>query len=114
MPYKLDVHKLVAENVRHAGTGGVSEGCSSLGFRPAFLHCDTMQVYPCTFADGRPAPFHILDGLPDALIAKRLRSGRVTRTKVPLVSGFERGGFFYTRAAAARACREWLHRGQTT
>lgn len=54
-----------------------------LGFRPAFLDYATMSIYPCEFA------------------------GRVLTAKATLLAGFERKGFFYTRAAAARAVREW-------
>ena len=54
-----------------------------LGFRPAFLDYATMTIYPCDFA------------------------GRVVVAKATLVAGFERKGYFYTRAAAARAMREW-------
>jgi hypothetical protein len=33
--------------------------------------------------------------------------GRVVSAKATLISGFVRNGYFYTRAAAARAAREW-------
>ena len=56
-----------------------------LGFSPAFLDAPTMRMYP------RPLPR--MQELP----------GRA------LVAGFERGGFFYTQRAAARACEEWGH-----
>ena len=54
-----------------------------LGFRPAFLDYATMSIYPCEFA------------------------GRVLTARATLLAGFERKGFFYTRAATARAMREW-------
>jgi hypothetical protein len=99
--------RLQQENAVHAGTGGTSGGNGGLGFRPAFLDAATCIIYSSRFADGRPAPFHILDGLPDELVADRAASGRVVSAKATLISGFERGGFFYTRSAAARACAEW-------
>ena len=99
--------RLHQENTAHAGTGGVSGGNAGLGFRPAFLDSATFSIYPSRFADGRPAPFHLLDGLPDEVVADRSLSGRVVSAKATLISGFERGGFFYTRLAAARACAEW-------
>jgi len=37
----------------------------------------------------------------------RAEDGRVIAAKSTLVSGFVRGGFFYTRTAAARLLREW-------
>jgi hypothetical protein len=98
---------LKQENADYAGTGGVSHGNASLGFRPAFLDFSTQTIYPSRFADGRLAPFHILDGLPDEVVTDRSASGRVVCAKVSVISGFERGGFFYTRKAAARACAEW-------
>ena len=71
-----------------------AEAAPKLGFRPAFLDFATMRIYPSQCADGRPAPFHCRNTLPDAI-------------KERIVAGFERGGYFYTRRAAARACEEW-------
>jgi hypothetical protein len=99
--------QLQQENVVHAGTGGRSQENTSLGFKPAFLDFKTQRMYPSRFADGRPAPFHLLDGLPDEVVVDRTASGRVVAAKATLISGFERNGFFYTRAAAARAAKEW-------
>ena len=104
----LSPQRLEVENAEHAGSGGVSAGNRSLGFRPAFLDCATMSIYASCFADGRPAPFHLLDGLPEEIVLERSKSGRVKRVVSSLISGFERGGFFYTRRAAARACEEWV------
>ena len=95
------------ENAAHLGTGGRSEENAALGFEPAFYDFATQQVYRSCFADGRPAPFHILDGLPEEVIVDRMASGRVTSIKATLISGFLRNGYFYTRTAAARASREW-------
>jgi hypothetical protein len=99
---------LQQENVRHRGSGGVSSGNASLGFRPAFYDFATGTIYPSRFANGNPAPCHLLDGLPAEAVAIRSASGRVVAAKATLISGFERNGFFYTRSAAARAAREWL------
>ena len=77
-----------------------------LGFSPAFLDYATMRIHPSRFADGTRAPYHCLDGLPDEVVLFRLPSGRVVHAK-SLIYGFERGGFFYTRTAAARACEQW-------
>jgi hypothetical protein len=103
----LNDARLVRENEVHAGTGGVSRGGAGMGFRPAFMDLATHTIYPSRFADGRPAPFHLLDGLPDEIVCDRLPSGRVVAAKASVISGFERGGFFYTRTAAARACAQW-------
>jgi hypothetical protein len=99
--------QLQAENVSYAGTGGRSQANADLGFRPAFLDFETQRIYPSRFADGRLAPFHMLDGLPDEVVVDRAASGRVVSAKATLISGFVRNGFFYTRAAAAKAAREW-------
>jgi hypothetical protein len=99
--------QLQHENVVHTGTGGRSQENSGLGFKPAFLDFQTQKIYPSRFADGRLAPFHLLDGLPDDVVVDRAASGRVVTAKATLISGFVRNGFFYTRAAAARAAKEW-------
>ena len=99
--------ELKRENEVHVGTGGRSQENSGLGFRPAFLDFATQKIYPSRFADGRLAPFHLLDGLPEEVVIDRAPNGRVVATKATLISGFVRGGFFYTRTAAARAAREW-------
>jgi len=103
----MNPERLKVENAEHGGTGGVSAINRARGFRPAFLDCATMQVYPSCFTDGRPAPFHLLDGLPEDVVIERSQKGRVRRVKSSIISGFERGGFFYTRRAAARAMQEW-------
>jgi hypothetical protein len=107
MKHLMNEQRLSQENTAHAGTGGVSRGNAGMGFRPAFLDFATLTIYPSRFADGRPAPFHLLDGLPDEAVTDRLPSGRVVAAKASIISGFERGGFFYTRQAAARACAQW-------
>jgi hypothetical protein len=103
----MNAERLEVENLQHAGTGGVSAGNRATGFRPAFLDCATMQIHPSCFADGRPAPCHMLDGLPEDVVISRHENGRVKRVKSSIICGFERGGFFYTRRAAARAVEEW-------
>jgi len=98
------------ENVSFAGTGGRSEENRNLGFRPAFFDFATQTVYLSRFANGRPAPFHMLDGLPEEVVVDRSTTGRVISAKATLISGFERNGFFYTRTAATRAAAEWTCR----
>ena len=97
----LSSRYLQLETAAHRGTGGVSAENRQLGFRPAFRDTDTGQTYPSTFADGRPAPFHILDGLPEPVVLARDRYGRVSRVLGSIVAGFLREGIFYTRAEAA-------------
>ena len=91
--------RLDLENARYHGTGGVSQN-RSRGFRPAFMDTQTRAVHLSRFADGRPAPFHILDGLPDELVLARIPGGRGVIVKASVVSGFIREGLFYSRDEA--------------
>jgi hypothetical protein len=104
----MNGERLKHENEVHAGTGGCSQENKGLGFRPAFLDFATHTIYLSRFADGRLAPFHLLDGLPNEVVVDRAASGRVTSAKATLIAGFERHGFFYTRTAAARAAEDWV------
>jgi hypothetical protein len=103
----LSAERLQDENQAQTATGGRSEENHGLGFRPAFLDFETQTVYPCRFANGMPAPFHLLDGLPDEVIVDRAPTGRAITAKATLISGFVRNGYFYTRTAAAKAAAEW-------
>jgi hypothetical protein len=103
----MNVQSLRQQNAVHAGTGGVSRKNRSLGFRPAFLDFDTQTIYLSRFADGRPAPFHLLDGLPNEIVVDRTLCGRVAAVKASVIAGFVRDGFFFTREQAARAARQW-------
>ena len=95
--------RLAQENIRYAGTGGLSRENRRYGFRPAFMDLETAAVYLARFADGRPAPFHLLDGLPDELVLSRDAAGRVAEIRASVISGFEQDGRFYTRDEAAQA-----------
>jgi hypothetical protein len=98
----LDQQRLRTENRRYRGSGGVSEGNRDAGFLPAFLDTHTGEVFLSRFADGRPAPCHLFDGLPGRLVAKWRADGRVAALKACVRSGFVRGGRFYSREQAAR------------
>ena len=95
--------RLALENARYAGTGGVSRENRRHGFRPAFMDLETAAVYLARFADGRPAAFHLIDGLPDELVVSRDPAGRVAEIRPSVISGFEQDGRFYTRDEAAQA-----------
>ena len=103
----MNQRKLDEENALHAGTGGRSQENRGLGFRPAFFDYASQRLYLSRFADGRLAPIHLLDGLPEEVIVDRAPSGRVIAARASIVAGFERNGFFYTRKAAAKAIKEW-------
>ena len=98
----LSQARLQSENRHFRGTGGRSEENREQGFAPAFLDADTRKIYASRFSDGRPAPFHLLDGLPDAVVLTRHPSGRIATIKASVMSGFVRQGRFYTREEAAR------------
>ncbi|MCU0973205.1 MAG: hypothetical protein MUF80_04520 [Burkholderiales bacterium] len=99
---------LRAQSDTYRGTGGCSEENGDYGFLPAFRDHDTGVVYRARFLDGNPAPFHVLDGLPDEVVVNRAASGRVLAVKGSLVSGFVRLGRFYTRDEAVAAVSETL------
>ena len=98
--HQLSTGVLYVENLAYAGSGGVSRANRSSGFVPAFLDAITGQAYRSRFADGSPAPFHLLEGLPASVL---VGSGDNIRARESLVSGFLRDGEFYTRAQAANA-----------
>lgn len=97
----LSKRYLELEQAANRNTGGVSAENRHLGFVPAFMDTRTGNVYPCTFADGRPAAFHILDGLPDELVVARDRYGRPSQVVGTVIAGFTLDGRFYTREQAA-------------
>ena len=99
----LSVAILKEQNERFMNTGGRSQENRSEGFRPAFSDTSTGAVYLSCFADGRPAPMHMLDGLPQEVVVSRNECGRVTEVKESVIAGFVRGGLFYTREQAAAA-----------
>lgn len=69
--------------------------------QPAFRDTSTGAVYLSRFTDGRPAPVHVWDGLPESAVSKRAPDGRVAALKQTVVAGFSREGRFYTREEAA-------------
>ena len=93
------------EQVLFERTRGLSLHHDRHGFVPGFRDNATGALAVSRFADGSPAPLHVLDGLPEAWVTERDLQGRVTHTRSGLVSGFIRDGRFYTREEAARACR---------
>lgn len=94
---------LRAENRLFEQTRGVSQHNNGLGFKPGYRNGATGEHALSCFADGSPAPVHLLDGLPEAWIAERDSDGHVTRTCPDLVSGFIRDGHFYTRDEVIKA-----------
>lgn len=94
------------ENCAFRGSGAISSENHCYGFRPAFLDTQTGAVYDSCHCDGRPAPFHILDGLPREVVIARTPSGKVTAVKASIIAGFVHHGWFYDREEAARRVAE--------
>ncbi|SFM69143.1 hypothetical protein [Variovorax sp. OV329] len=92
---------LAQENTVFQGSGGVSANNRPLGFQPAFRNNETGCIYASRFADGRLAPVHVIDGLPEELVLERSAAGRVTSVKSSVQAGFTLRGDFYDREQAA-------------
>ncbi len=105
MAQSLSNSTLRKQNQIFKGTGGVSGKNRSQGFIPAFYDSKSHQAHISRFANGTPAPIHLLDGLPEEWILKRDPSGRVMAVKASVVAGFIYHGRFYTREQVARAAR---------
>jgi hypothetical protein len=103
MSFTVTEQRLRKENLAFAGTGGVSQGNRTSGFIPGFCDTATGQVQISRFKNGTPAPFHLLEGLPDEWITERDTTGRVLTIKSSVIAGFVRQNRFYTREQAARA-----------
>jgi hypothetical protein len=101
MENALTKASLEVETAYYRGTNGLSDNNRGLGFQSAFFDQATRTVYLSRFADGRLAPFHVLDGLPPELVLARDEHGHVMQIKASVVSGFVRDEQFYTRYEAA-------------
>lgn len=97
---------LERQNQEFSGTGGRSQENRPWGFRPAFMDAATRRIYGSSFSDGTPAPFHLLDGLPDEVVISRDTGGRVASVKASIIAGFVLNGCFYSREEAARFAAE--------
>ena len=89
------------ENARYGDGGGVSRHNRAYGFLPAFLDHVSGRVYRACFANGSPAPIHLLDGLPDEVVIRRDARGRVVAVRSGIEAGFLHGERFYSRRQAA-------------
>ncbi len=94
---------LARENFRYMGTGGVSANNRSQGFVPAFKDTETGIIYRSRFANGMPAPVHMLAGLPEDLIEVDEILSTTLSLKSSVISGFIREETFYSREEARQA-----------
>jgi hypothetical protein len=99
----LSAQLLRNQNSLFDGTTGVSRNNRASGFVPGYLDRHSGLSVVSRFADGRPAPVHLLEGLPEDWVAARDGCGRVTKVRAGVVAGFLRNGRFYTREEAAQA-----------
>ncbi len=88
---------LAAQNTAYANTGAVSQNNRQNGFVPGFQDLSTGKTEISRFANGEPAPIHMLDGLPEDWVASRDDDGHVASTKNGIIAGFIRSGKFFTR-----------------
>ncbi|MEA2093625.1 MAG: hypothetical protein U9P11_03565 [Pseudomonadota bacterium] len=94
---------LLQENLEFSGTAGVSANNRNQGFIPAFMDTVTGSVHLSRFANGMPAPIHVLAGLPEKLIETHGKSGAPLSIKSSVISGFVHEETFYSREEAAQA-----------
>ncbi len=90
------------ENVLFEHSKGIRRNNDHQGFVPGFRLSATGELAVSRYADGSPAPIHMLDGLPEDWIGGRDTEGHVTSTRPGVVSGFIREGRFFTREEVVR------------
>ncbi len=94
---------LKRQNLEFAGSTGISQNNRESGFAPAFMDSLSGRTEISRFADGRPAPLHLLDCLPEEWVASRDVNGHVLKLRAGIIAGFLRNGHFFTRDEAVRA-----------
>lgn len=99
----LSQQLLKRQNLEFAESAGISQNNRQFGFSPAYQDSLSGRVELSRFADGRPAPLHLLDGLPEEWVTSRDAHGHVQKLRAGIIAGFARNGRFYTREQAARA-----------
>jgi len=99
----LSEQLLRQQNIWFSGTTGISKHNRRMGFIPAFLDTHSGISVISRFADGRPAPIHVLEGLPKQWIIALDDTGHVTAVRESVIAGFTRANRFYTREEAAMA-----------
>lgn len=96
----LNIHKnrLEYENELYANSGGISQNNANAHFIPAFKNIDTGEIALSRYSNGKTAPFHLMDGLPDTWVKT---TNKTTDLKASIISGFVRLGRFFDRQEAA-------------
>lgn len=101
----LSERTLQQQNRQFAGTTGVSQNNRRMRFVPAFRDEDSGRVEIARFENGRPAPAHLIVGLPREWAVAFTDEGAILAIKETVTAGFVRDGQFYTRKEAAAASR---------
>jgi hypothetical protein len=77
-----------------------------LGFAPAYLNSQTGEMMLSTFANGSPAPIHLLEGLPADWVAAQTEAGKTGVLKDTVISGYIRDNRFFTREQATATAEQ--------
>ncbi|MCP4597173.1 hypothetical protein [Neptuniibacter sp.] len=101
----LQSGRLAEENIQFTGTGGISQNNHSEHFVPAFMDSETGEIALSCYKDGRTAPFHLMDGLPEGWLCIE-PDNKAISIKENIISGFVRYGRFFNRKEAAEFMAE--------
>jgi len=101
MSRPLSERTLHKENLAYAGTNGVSQANRRHRFLPAFRDEETGRVELARFANGLPAPTHLIEGLPLEWASAHAEDGSISALKACITAGFVRDEEFFTREQAA-------------
>lgn len=100
----MDKQELEDQNCRFSNTDAVSCNNKDKGFLPAFRDEDSGRVELARFVDGRPAPMHLIIGLPKSWAIEFDDNGAISVIKTSITAGFVRDGVFFTRDETIEAC----------
>ena len=103
MSRPMTANTLRQENLAFAGTNAVSGNNRTQRFLPAFRDDATGRVELARFANGKPAPAHLIVGLPSEWATAYAQDGSIMAVKATIVAGFVRDDQFFTREEAAAA-----------
>lgn len=93
----LSEAELKKQNQRFRGSKGISQNNREEGFVPAFHNRETGEVAMSCFANGLPAPVHMIEGLPKEWALELNAKGHPFRVSASVIAGFFRDGRFFTR-----------------
>ena len=104
----LNIDLIEDPSSNHTGTKtrSVQIPGGMLGFAPAYLNSETGEMMLSTFANGSPAPIHLLEGLPANWVTAQTEAGNPGGLKETVVSGYIRDDKFFTREHAAAAAKQ--------